>query len=838
MGPGPRPGPDIRNGSMAPGLAPPSATSSTFPPGAQMTRVEKFEDEKRRIIESCFGKKEPDGSRKSSHGLLYVILTRPVSESYITHIRIQEDEDYPSLPAPPESPPQKKKPRVIMIAVRKSGRVRMHKGRENANGTFSIGKTWHLDDLTRVESFTNSIPQTSEELQHKQNAGATGFLVTIQKAYYWQAATDKEKDFFIFSLIKIFRKYTGGKLPELVGFSTRELDQLGGPASTQPANQPRVQMNGAPDASARVPSQDPPPPRAPRGEIPPPDTPTQKRLRSSQEREPQSQERPLHSAVQQEHRVLHSAVSRERAVRPTASNDRMRVPGSFPSTESIPSQTSKPPLRPRRSGSPGSSTTLAYSATSGSRAPSETRNAPSNQYDSDHFGAPPTASGRSSSEQSRHNGGYPTQGRFKASGQQPSESTDERPRTANKEDGIPPPFAIRNTKHRQPESSSEYRSASQASNYGQTPRILSSESTNGDVRADPRPEREPIRDYSAIGESPYINNRSTSDVRSTKPPSQETLIKQPPQPETTLPPPAASASRKEEASSPPTSTAFPPTPPPEPQQEPQQDPEVHRPGLGPMIKKKSNAEIASKFRKAATAYNAFKPRAGGAADKVQDDKTSSGDGITGVFQAPSLLRGISQDEARPSTPTTKLQTRPSTPEVNKEVPIGTVTISPPKQQLAPAQNPSNQQDITVPVSPPKPTAPPASSKPPLPPQDERRKKRRSDHSAKYAKSLGINPSLLEGRTFEIEAVLSDFGWGEDNSKTTFENLESGIRKELARVEAGSWLGAVENNDDRTAAVSDMMDKVMAECEELDCLLTLYNVELGVSESSLVYIAIY
>lgn len=31
-------------------------------PGALMSRAEKFEDEKRRIIESCFGKTETDGS--------------------------------------------------------------------------------------------------------------------------------------------------------------------------------------------------------------------------------------------------------------------------------------------------------------------------------------------------------------------------------------------------------------------------------------------------------------------------------------------------------------------------------------------------------------------------------------------------------------------------------------------------------------------------------------------------------------------------------------------------------------------------------------------------------
>lgn len=32
-------------------------------PGAGASRAERFEDEKRRIIETCFNKKDPDGSR-------------------------------------------------------------------------------------------------------------------------------------------------------------------------------------------------------------------------------------------------------------------------------------------------------------------------------------------------------------------------------------------------------------------------------------------------------------------------------------------------------------------------------------------------------------------------------------------------------------------------------------------------------------------------------------------------------------------------------------------------------------------------------------------------------
>ena len=250
-----------------------------------------------------------------------------------------------------------------------------------------------------------------------------------------------------------------------------------------------------------------------------------------------------------------------------------------------------------------------------------------------------------------------------------------------------------------------------------------------------------------------------------------------------------------------------------------------------MIKsKKSTTEVASKFRRAATAYNAFKPRPGGAADKLKDDNVSSGDGITGVFNAPSLLRAATQEDSRPTTPKVASDVRPSTPEVQKEVPSVTVTTSPlkpvtpppppPPPPAAELSKPSTEQD-TEPQKP-----------PPIPDkaQEERRKKRQSDHSAKYAKVLAINPSLLEGRTLEMETILDDFGWGEErNQMTAFEELESGIRKELARVEAGSWLGAVENNDNRTLAVGSMMDKVIAECEELDCLLTLYNVELGVSD---------
>ena len=62
-----RSAPDNRNGlSSAINAVSTTGVSRTaetvMSPGTLMSRAEKFEDEKRRIIESCFGKKETDGS--------------------------------------------------------------------------------------------------------------------------------------------------------------------------------------------------------------------------------------------------------------------------------------------------------------------------------------------------------------------------------------------------------------------------------------------------------------------------------------------------------------------------------------------------------------------------------------------------------------------------------------------------------------------------------------------------------------------------------------------------------------------------------------------------------
>ena len=755
---------------------------------------------------------------------------KAVSESYITHIRIEEDAAYPSSPPPASSVAENKKQRVIVVAVRKSGRVRMHKARENANGTFSIGKTWVLDDLTVIESYTNAVPRNAEEQQNKQRAGSVGFTVTVQKPYYWQAATAKEKEFFIFSLIKIFKKYTGGRLPELLGFSSQEIEQLVG-LSSGPQGQSGSQSNAPPIppvAAGRVSSQDGPQPREARMNGASQDTrfngqqsdaSRERRHRPSQERP--SQERVLHSAPTQE-RTLHSAASQDRSLKSTNSNDRMYVPGAFPSSESVNRQEQHPQPRRKRSESPGGAATLArgpdFKRRDGSqpdslnalgRGGNELGRQPSNERLRPNGSLPPMLRAGSSQLQ-RPEPFEPTSRRAGSPDLQRQEASQERPPTASKDN-----LSIEESRPMKPPtlSNRSYRSDRSAP-------AAENSNANGDARAGSVSGR--VRDR-GIEDSPSLSQSESSGRRSEDTRPTTSSSQAPAAINTTFKDVAVdhgrerndSFSQKASTASI-TPTATPPPP------ETSTESEAHRPGLGPMIKKKSTREIASTFRKAATAANAFKPRTGGAIEKPKDENASGGDGITGVFQAPSLLRGISQDDSQPSNTALSDSPRPSTPLAQKDIPGVQITTSPVKSS-------SSALAVAPPDMAPKGLSPEKPTVAQEKPQEERRKRRRSDHSTRYAKSLGIHPSLLEGRTFEIEDVLNDFGWGDNhNDKITFEDLQTGIRKELAHVEAGSWLGAVENNDDRTAGVGEMMDRVMAECEELDCLLTLYNVELGVS----------
>jgi hypothetical protein len=89
---------------------------------------------------------------------------------------------------------------------------------------------------------------------------------------------------------------------------------------------------------------------------------------------------------------------------------------------------------------------------------------------------------------------------------------------------------------------------------------------------------------------------------------------------------------------------------------------------------------------------------------------------------------------------------------------------------------------------------------------------------------------------EFESLLSELGWGNNElSSKHIESLENDIKREIARVEAGSWLNHLEQKDDRVESVERMLDRAIAECDELEGLLTLYNVELSSLNDDIAFI---
>lgn len=263
----------------------------------------------------------------------------------------------------------------------------------------------------------------------------------------------------------------------------------------------------------------------------------------------------------------------------------------------------------------------------------------------------------------------------------------------------------------------------------------------------------------------------------------------------------------------------------------------------PMLKKTvipaaGTAETANKFRKAAAAAGAFKPRAGGAAAKMfaKETKTSDEpDGISGVFvpkrsapvEAPKEEVVEKKLEEPASRPTSSRLSR-DLPKLATEV-VPAVTVSSPLLPVPAIVEPQPEPVVEETARAPTPEklevkAPEAAADP-----EPRKKKRRSNQQVMNISKLGIDPSIMDERGLGFESLLTELGWGGNAlAPRNIENLETDIKREIARVEAGSWLNHLEQKDDRVEAVERMLDRAIAECDELEGLLTLYNVELSVS----------
>jgi hypothetical protein len=326
----------------------------------------------------------------------------------------------------------------------------------------------------------------------------------------------------------------------------------------------------------------------------------------------------------------------------------------------------------------------------------------------------------------------------------------------------------------------------------------------------PGPPSEDQKSIGADSKEEFLTNAATSDVSINDPPKRAE------------PTPLEVDESADPPSMPQNGQAKSPEPGPSAQQEaPVQSPEAEqfRPGLGPMIKKKSNLDVANTFRKAATAYNTFKPRAGGAGDRLKEKEKSGNepDGITGVVPAPSLSR-LNSSEA---TKKVSLDLSNEKPDVGPSKPaeeIPQVRISLPESEKS--SNVEGQKD-----TPSEDQRPSSMQKP----QEPQRQKRKSGMSLKHFSALDINPSVLDSRTMDIESILSEFGWESDALRTKkVDSLEAEIKREIGRVEVGSWLGHMEQKDERVEAMERMLHRAITECDELEGLLTLYSVELSVS----------
>ncbi|GAV55527.1 hypothetical protein ZYGR_0AV01590 [Zygosaccharomyces rouxii] len=152
--------------------------------------AEQYERDRRGILASCFSNDNKSAGPPNS---------------YITHVRIIEDARYPSTRPALDSKLENKKKRILILSSKANNpkAVELHKGRENADGRFQIGRTWSLKELVAIE----------RDVEVNE-----GFMLTMSKKYYWETNSAKERVVFIKSLVNTYMQAFDGHVPELVNW--------------------------------------------------------------------------------------------------------------------------------------------------------------------------------------------------------------------------------------------------------------------------------------------------------------------------------------------------------------------------------------------------------------------------------------------------------------------------------------------------------------------------------------------------------------------------------------------------------------------------------------------
>ncbi len=755
---------------------------------------------------------------------------------------------YPQTPPPPNSQGNKKV-RFIIIAVRSTGRVRLHKARENNNKSFSIGKTWNMEEITLVESFSNAPPTTPEQKERKEWAGDLGFLVEIGKPYYWEAGSPKEKEFFVASLIKIYRKYRSGVVPKLVGFSPQEIEHILGPQSRQSQGS---EQRTSPSPN-RVPSQGQPQPGPtssgnavgdqrshPDSLVPQSGLPLSPRKvstgRVASGQPSQQSDYSEHSQFRKPPGLPKQRPSQEYGVRPDASRDQGRphnesssIP-SMPSRQRLTPQSSQSEIEPQRSTSPATSNTSARGVH-----PSLPQNPRQNKTQQESHSTFSRQGDQSSMEGS---GLAPsTVDRWRPNGKAPGLGRDTSPR------GLRPNTAQSNesssksddhqsdrdrhlpSERRRPPYLGPKASGSLRNEGGESTDEYSTPLGSPGLRA---PDLQPSFPQSEGGLGDMSTNFKPESSRPSLPqPDQGSLRYKSQRPRNDLPRPSSQSENKG-ADDVFTSSAASHAD----QSSKEQEAEVHKPGLGPMIRSKLNKDVANTFRKAANAHGAFQPRAGGARAKLfgtTEPKPDEPNGITGVVPAPGLKRVTSDDSTRSASIDETSKKDGSAAFVSRDVPE--VSISKAQSPTETTHIPSETDQLSVGEE--------TSERPALerkasktPESEAPRPKGRTAQQLKYFTNIGIDPAIMEGRGTEFECILDDlgFGTGGGSEPGKFEELKATIQRELNQLETGNWIAKLEQNDERKEAMIRYIDKTIAELDAFDNVMSLYNAELGVSFS--------
>ncbi|CAE6462215.1 unnamed protein product [Rhizoctonia solani] len=117
----------------------------------------------------------------------------------------------------------------LLAPVSINGKGFIHKSKRNTNGTFSVGKTWKLEELKGVEVL-----------------GSRGIAITMSRTYRWQTEKEREQIAFLESTVQLYHRVTGNKNLYVVGLDTSQ-EQLSHETRTPSPKPPSV----APSESAQ-----------------------------------------------------------------------------------------------------------------------------------------------------------------------------------------------------------------------------------------------------------------------------------------------------------------------------------------------------------------------------------------------------------------------------------------------------------------------------------------------------------------------------------------------------------------------------------------------------------